>query len=112
MRAQHAVAQAVEGADPHAARVDGQHGGKARHHLLGRLVGEGHRENAGRRNLPGADEICDARGQHARLAAARAGQYQRGLGGEFNSGALFGIETGKQSIVSYNHVCTYLRHHF
>ncbi len=28
VRAQHAVAQAVEGADPHAARVDRQHGGR------------------------------------------------------------------------------------
>ena len=96
MRAQHAVAQSVESADPHAARVDRQHRRQARHHLLGRLVGEGHRENAVRADLPGADEIGDARGQHARLAAARPGQDQRGLGGKFDGGTLFGIETGKQ----------------
>jgi hypothetical protein len=40
VRAQQAIAQAVERADPHAARVDRQHRGKAREHLARGLVGE------------------------------------------------------------------------
>ena len=47
MGAQEAVAQAVEGADPHAARADRQHRREARQHFLGRLVGECHRHDPG-----------------------------------------------------------------
>ena len=50
--AQQAVAEAVKGADPHSPDIDRQHAGEPRLHLLGRLVGEGHRQNAGRRHLP------------------------------------------------------------
>jgi hypothetical protein len=46
--AQQAVAEAVEGADPHPLDVDRQHAGQARLHFLGRLVGEGHGEDARR----------------------------------------------------------------
>jgi hypothetical protein len=79
MRAQHAVAQAVEGADPHAARVDRQHRRDARQHLLRRLVGEGHGDQAERAHLAGLDQPGDAGGQHARLPAAGAGENQRRL---------------------------------
>ena len=77
MRAQQAVAQAVEGADPHAARVDRQHGRDAREHLPGSLVGEGHREQRHRTHLPGLDQPRDPRRQYAGLAAARAREDQR-----------------------------------
>ena len=79
VRAQEAVAQAVEGADPHAAHVHRQHRRQARQHLLGRLVGEGHRQHAAGRDLAGLQQPGDARGQHARLARAGAGQDQRRL---------------------------------
>jgi hypothetical protein len=79
MRAQHAVTQAVEGADPHAARVDRHHRGDARQHLARRLVGEGDREDPRRRDAPTLDEPSDPRSEHPRLAAARAGQDQRVL---------------------------------
>ncbi len=38
------------------------------------------------------DEIGDARGQHARLAAARAREDQRGLMGQGDRLSLFGIK--------------------
>ena len=43
--AEHAVAQAVEGADPHPARVHRRQGGEPGKHLPGGLVGEGHRQH-------------------------------------------------------------------
>jgi hypothetical protein len=97
MRAQHAVAQAVEGADPHAARVDRQHRRQPRLHLLGGLVGEGHGQDAGRRHAPVLDQPGDPRGQHAGLAAARAGQDQGRLVRQGDGGELFGVEIGKQA---------------
>jgi hypothetical protein len=80
MRAQEAVAQAVEGADPHATHIDRQHAGQARHHLLGGLVGEGHRQDAARRHLPGLQQPRDAGGQYPGLARASTGQDQGMLG--------------------------------
>jgi hypothetical protein len=53
VRAQEAVAQAVEGADPHAAHVDGQHRRQPRHHFLGGLVGEGHGHDVAGADLAG-----------------------------------------------------------
>jgi len=96
VRAQEAVAQAVEGADPHAAHVHRQHGGQARHHFLGGLVGEGHRQHTAGRHLPGLQQPGDARGQHPRLARARPGQDERVLGRQHDGSALFGIETREQ----------------
>ena len=96
MRAQKAVAQAVEGADPHAAHVDRQHAGQARHHLLGGLVGEGHGQHAGRRYLAGLQQPGDAGGQHPRLARAGAGQDQRVFGRQRDGGALLRVEVVQQ----------------
>ena len=78
MRAQHPVAQAVERAHPHAARIDRRQRRQAEHHLLRRLVGERDREDRQRTGLAGGEQPRDARRQHACLAAARAGQDQRG----------------------------------
>ena len=96
MRAQHAVAQSVEGSHPHAAGVDRQHRRQPGQHFLRRLVGEGHREHAHRADLPGLDQPGHARGQHARLAAARAGQDQRGLMRQRDSFELMFVKTGEK----------------
>ena len=80
MGAQKPVAQAVEGAYPHAAHIERQHGRQARHHLACGLVGEGHRQHPAGRDLPGLQQPGNARGQHPGLARASAGQNQRMLG--------------------------------
>ncbi len=96
VRAQQAVAQPVESAHPHAAGGDRQHGGDAREHFLRRLVGERDREHAGGADVAGLDQPGDARGEHARLARARARQDQRGLVGQGDGGELFGVEIGEK----------------
>jgi hypothetical protein len=96
VRAQEAVAEAVKGADPHAAGIDRQHRRQARLHFLRRLVGEGHRQNALRPDLPGRDQPGDARGQHARLAAAGTGEDQGVLRRQRDGGELRRIEMGEQ----------------
>ena len=92
VRAQEAVAQAVESADPHAAHIERQHAGQARHHLARRLVGEGHRQHAAGRDLAGLQQPGDARGQHPRLAGTGTGQDQRVLGRQGDGGALLRIQ--------------------
>ena len=96
MCAQKPVAQAVEGADPHAAHIERQHGREARHHLACGLVGEGHRQNPAGRDLPGLQQPGNARGQHTGFARARAGQNQRMLCRQGDGGALLGVEVGQQ----------------
>ncbi len=96
MRAQHPVAQAVKGADPHAAHVDRQHGGEPRQHFLRGLVGEGDRQHALRRDLSGLDQPRDAGRQHARLAAAGTGEDQGGLVGEGDRSELLLVQIGQQ----------------
>ena len=76
VRAQHAIAQSVKGAHPHAARADRRQRRKSRQHFLRSLVGEGHCQHGERRRLAGRQQPRDARGQHTRLAAARAGEDQ------------------------------------
>ena len=93
---QEAVAQAVEGANPHAAHIHRQHGAEPRHHLLGGLVGKRHRQNATGRNIAVLQQPGDAGGQHPRLARARASQDQRVLCGKRNGSTLLGVEGGKQ----------------
>ena len=92
MRAQHPVAEAVKGADPHPARRHRQHRRDAREHLLRRLVGEGHREHAGRAHVAGVDQPGDARREHARLPRSRAGEDQRVLAREGDGLELLGVE--------------------
>ena len=96
VRAQEAVAQAVEGAYPHAAHVDGQHGGEAREHLLGRLVGERDGQDAAGRGL--AVESSQAmRVVSTRVlpepAPANISAWPAGQG---DGGELFGVETVQQ----------------
>ncbi len=96
MCSQQSITQSVERANPHAVDVDGKHARQTRLHLFRRLVGKSHRQDAVGVSLPRADEIGDARGEHARLATSRPGQDQRGSGGQFDGGTLFGIETLQQ----------------
>ena len=92
MRAQHAVAQAVERPDPHPARVDRRQRRQSQQHLLRGLVGEGHRENGQRTGLSGGEQPGDARREHAGLAAAGAGQDQRRRVRQRDCGQLLGIQ--------------------
>jgi hypothetical protein len=78
------------------ARVDRQHGGDARQHLLRGLVGEGHRDEPGGAHLPGLDQPRDTRRQHAGLAAARAREDQCGLVGKRDGFELLFVETGEK----------------
>ena len=48
-------------------------------HLARRLVGEGDREDIRRRGAAALDQPGDARGEHAGLAATRAGEDERVL---------------------------------
>ena len=89
---QKAVAQAVEGADPHAAYVDGQHGLQAHHHFLGGLVGESHRQNAAGRDLARLQQPGDAGRQHPGFARTGSGQNQRVGGGQRDSSVLLGVK--------------------
>ncbi len=92
VRAQQPVAQAVEGADPHAPRVDRQHRRQAREHFFRGLVRERHRHDAGGRDLIGLDQPGNARGQNARLARTGAGQDQGALRRQGDGGKLFRIQ--------------------
>ncbi|EMH76398.1 hypothetical protein EHI8A_126200 [Entamoeba histolytica HM-1:IMSS-B] len=68
VRAQQAVGQAVEGADPHALRTHAEQLLDAVAHLGGGLVGEGHREDGVRRGPFDLDQPGDAVHQHPGLA--------------------------------------------
>ncbi len=92
--AKHAVAQAVKGADPHAARVDRRQRGEPGEHLPGCLVGEGHREHRGRACLTCRQQPGDPRREHARLAAAGAGENQCRTVRQGYRSELFGVEIG------------------
>ncbi len=91
MRPQKTVAQAVKRPDPHAAHIHRQHVRQAGHHFLGGLVGEGDRQNATGRDLPGLQQPSDAGGQHPRLARTGAGEDQRMRVGQRHRGQLLRI---------------------
>ena len=92
MRPQKAVAQAMKGADPHAARVHRQHGREARHHLFGGLVGKSNRQHAAGRHRAVLQQPGDAGGQHPGFAGARARQDERVFIGQHHGRALLGVE--------------------
>lgn len=72
MPAEDFVADGMEGAAPKALGAVGQEVGNALQHFARGLVGEGQQENVGRLD-PVFEQVGDAIGQRARLAAARAG---------------------------------------
>ena len=96
MRPQKAVAQPVEGTDPHAAHVQRQHGRQARRHFLGGLVGEGNGHDAGGGHALLRQQPGNAGGEHARFARARARQNQRVRIGQRHRLALFGVQPLEQ----------------
>ena len=77
VEAQDAPADRVEGAEPrHAFHGLAQHLAEPQLHLARRLVGEGHRQDFLRPRPALAQDVGDARGQHAGLAGAGTGQHQ------------------------------------
>ena len=92
VRAQQPVAQAVERPDPHAARAHGGQRGEPQHHLPRGLVRERDGEDGERACLTGGEQPRDARRQHARLAASRAREDQRGRVRKGDGSKLLGIE--------------------
>ena len=76
VQAQHAVGDAVKGADPQRADRDPDQLFDAAPHLGGRLVGEGDRQDRLRSDPFEGHQPGDAVGQHPGLARAGAGQHQ------------------------------------
>ena len=66
-------------------------------HLVCRLVGEGHAENALGRHAAHLDQIGDAVRYHAGLAAARSGENQQGAVRLLDCATLLGIEVVKET---------------
>ena len=66
-------------------------------HLVGCLVGEGHRQDALRRHAARLDQIGHAVRYNAGLAAARSGENQQGAVGLLYRAALLGIEVFKET---------------
>ena len=96
MRPQEAVAQAMKGANPHAAHVHRQHARQAREHLFGRLIGKSDGHYTAGRDLPGLHEPGDPRGEHARFARTRACEDERMFVGQSDGGELLGVEIAQQ----------------
>jgi hypothetical protein len=96
MRTQHAVAQAMEGADPQAARDDGQHRRQPGEHFAGCLVGERDRKHTLRTHLAGLDQPGHAGREHTGLAAASTREDQRMLGRQGDRRELAFVEIGEE----------------
>ena len=90
--AQHAVRQAVEGADPERVGGHAEQRLDAPAHLGGGLVRERDRHQAVRRNAVLEDQPGGAMRQHARLAAAGAGEHEHGPERRGDGGALFLVQ--------------------
>ena len=65
-------------------------------HLGGGLVGEGHGQDGFRHHAQMLDQMGDAVGDDARLAAARAGQDEHRAFGGFDSFTLLRVELGEE----------------
>ena len=68
-------------------------------HFLRRLVGEGDRGDALGRIAPGRDQVRDLLDDHARLAAAGAGEHQQRAVAVRDRGGLWGVEAVHRSIL-------------
>ncbi len=94
--AQDLHADRMEGAEPrHALDHLADHQADAALHLARRLVGEGDRQDLVRPRPPGRQDVRDARGQHARLAGAGAGQHQHRPVQRLDRQPLLRIEVGE-----------------
>ena len=82
--AQHAHADGVEGGHQRRPEPDGREEGfHAPRHLAGGLVGEGDGEDGARVHAPHADQVGDAMGDDARLAASGRGEdEERAVAGD------------------------------
>ena len=96
MDAQNTPGDRMEGAEPrHAFHRLAEHLAEPEFHLARGLVGEGHRQDFVRPRPALAQDMGDARGEHARLAGAGAGQDQHGSIQRLDRLALLRIEPGK-----------------
>ena len=96
MAAQDLRADRMERAEPRHALDDlPDHGADARLHLARRLVGEGDGEDFRGARAAEREDVGDARGQHARLAGAGAGQHQHRAVERLDRLALLRIEAGE-----------------
>ena len=68
-------------------------------HLGRRAVRERDREHLVRPRATLAEQVADARGQHARLAGAGAGDHERGAVGQRHRLPLGGVQTSEQLVV-------------
>ena len=94
--AEHAIADGMEGAAPEAGEIVRDQGGDALEHFARGLVGEGEEKDVGGADAI-LDEICDAIGQGAGLAAASAGDHQRGPGRGGDGAMLLRIELPRRN---------------
>ena len=76
MCAQEPIAQAMEGANPHAPHIHGQHGLQANQHFLGGLVGKGDGQNTARPHLGSLQQPSNSGGEYPGFAGTGPGQYQ------------------------------------
>ena len=76
MAAQDARGDRMKGAEPEAVGGAPDHRLEALAHLARRLVGEGDRQQFGRKSAAGGEDMRQPRGQHPGLAGAGAGQHQ------------------------------------
>ena len=90
------IAQAMEGAHPHALEVHLNHSPQPCEHLACSLVGEGHRQNAQGTHLARGDQPGNAGGEHTGLAAASPRQNEGGLGWKGHRLFLRWVEALKQ----------------
>jgi len=90
--AQQPSRQRMECADPESPRVPTQQLGDARAHFAGCLVRECHGEDSLRCHAELRDQMCDSRGQHARLSRAGACQDQQRPAGMLDRVPLRGIQ--------------------
>ncbi len=92
MAAQHAHADRMESAQPHAVGRAADQAGDPVEHLARRLVGEGHGEDLRRPGATGDQLVGDAGGEHTRLAGACAGQHEQRAALVSHGKALFRVQ--------------------
>ncbi len=92
MAAQQPMRQPVKGADPHTGYRCLDHLLDTAAHFTRRLVGKGHREYGVGRQTLGIDQPGNPVYQHPRLATARTGEHQQGIGGRTHCLALRSVQ--------------------
>ncbi len=93
--AQDARGDRMKGAEPEAVGGAADHRLEALAHLARRLVGEGDRQQFGRKSAAGGEDMGQPRGQHPGLAGAGAGQHQDRAVDRFDRAQLRVVEAGE-----------------